>query len=123
MMTFSSSFRVTNFLQRGVEITGHRTLSRRPIATCSLPFATGQQTEFGSREDGILLKYGRVNRFIPSLFVKGKRQVSEGDCYEFLRSLPKSKFQIAFLDLPYNLGIDYNNGCKADKFPPHEYVN
>ena len=40
-------------------------------------------------------------------------QLLEGSCYDILPSLPKGQFKLAFVDPPYNIGIDYGNGKKA----------
>ena len=49
-------------------------------------------------------------------------QVLHGDCFELLPTLPKGQFQTVFLDPPYNIGVDYGNGSKADKLPPDKYL-
>ncbi len=46
-------------------------------------------------------------------------------CGDWLDELPKiepGSVRLAFADPPYNIGIDYGDGKKADKLPDHEYV-
>jgi len=49
-------------------------------------------------------------------------QVFAGNCFEVLPTLPKAQFQTVFLDPPYNIGIDYGKGSKADKLPAEQYL-
>ena len=49
-------------------------------------------------------------------------QVLRGNCFDVLPTLPPGQFQCVFLDPPYNIGVDYGNGSKADKLPPEEYL-
>lgn len=49
-------------------------------------------------------------------------QVFHGNCFHVLPTLPHGQFQMVFLDPPYNLGLDYGNGKKADSLPPAEYL-
>ncbi len=49
-------------------------------------------------------------------------QVLRGDCYDVLPDLPKGTVQTAILDPPYNIGVDYGNGAKADKLADEDYL-
>jgi len=49
-------------------------------------------------------------------------QLMEGSCFDVLPSLPRKQFRVAFLDPPYNIGIDYGRGAKADRLPANEYL-
>jgi len=49
-------------------------------------------------------------------------KVIHGDCIEVLPALPERFVNAAFLDTPYNMGIDYGDGVKADKLPVNEYL-
>jgi DNA modification methylase len=48
--------------------------------------------------------------------------VLHGDCAEVLPSLPAASVQTVFVDPPYNIGIDYGNGKKADQLDPQVYL-
>jgi site-specific DNA-methyltransferase (adenine-specific) len=48
--------------------------------------------------------------------------VMEGDCLEVLPRLPAGFAQLIFADPPYNLGIDYGAGHKADRRSDSEYL-
>ena len=50
-------------------------------------------------------------------------QVLKGNCFDILPTLPEGQFQTAFLDPPYNLGLDYGNGRRADRLPADEYLD
>jgi site-specific DNA-methyltransferase (adenine-specific) len=45
-----------------------------------------------------------------------------GDCLEVLPKLPAAIAEHFFADPPYNIGVDYGKGKKADKLPDDEYV-
>jgi site-specific DNA-methyltransferase (adenine-specific) len=49
-------------------------------------------------------------------------QVIHGDCFEVLPTLPKCCVQTAFVDPPYNIGVDYGEGRSADLLPPDQYI-
>ncbi len=49
-------------------------------------------------------------------------KVIHGDCIEVLPALPERFVNAAFLDAPYNMGVDYGDGAKADKLPADEYL-
>ena len=49
-------------------------------------------------------------------------QVLCGDCYDILPKIPSGVVSLAFVDPPYNFGIDYGPGKSADRLPPEEYV-
>lgn len=50
-------------------------------------------------------------------------QILTGDCLEILPTLPKASVQMVFLDPPYNIGLDYGNGTKADQLSPAKYLS
>jgi DNA modification methylase len=45
-----------------------------------------------------------------------------GDCLHVMPTLPRRKFRMFFADPPYNEGIDYGEGSKADKRPDADYL-
>ena len=45
-----------------------------------------------------------------------------GDCLKVLPTLPRRKFRLVFADPPYNQGIDYGKGCKADQRSDNDYL-
>jgi site-specific DNA-methyltransferase (adenine-specific) len=49
-------------------------------------------------------------------------KVFHGNCFDILPTLHQRQFDMAFLDPPYNFGLDYGNGTKADSLPPEEYL-
>ena len=49
-------------------------------------------------------------------------QVLCGDCYDLLPKIPGGVVSVAFVDPPYNLGIDYGAGKSADLLPPDKYI-
>ncbi len=49
-------------------------------------------------------------------------QVLHGDCHTILPTLPEGFVQTAFIDAPYNIGVDYGNGRQADLLPPEVYI-
>ena len=48
--------------------------------------------------------------------------ILHGDSIEVLPSLPQKFVKVAFLDTPYNQGVDYGDGAKADKLPASEFL-
>ena len=51
-------------------------------------------------------------------------EVIAGDCHTVLQRLPDKPFiQTAFLDPPYNIGVDYGSGSKADLLPDDVYLD
>lgn len=48
-------------------------------------------------------------------------QVIHGDCCEQLRKIRDAR--LVFADPPYNIGIDYGDGKKADKLPDGKYLD
>ena len=46
--------------------------------------------------------------------------IYRGDCLELLPDLPLAR--LIFADPPYNIGIDYGAGTKADKLPHEKYL-
>jgi DNA modification methylase/ParB-like chromosome segregation protein Spo0J len=49
-------------------------------------------------------------------------EVREGDCITLLGSIPEKSARLVFCDLPYNQGVDYGEGPKADRLRPDVYV-
>jgi site-specific DNA-methyltransferase (adenine-specific) len=49
-------------------------------------------------------------------------QVLWGNCFNVLPTIRRGQVQTVFIDPPYNIGVDYGNGSKADKRRPDEYV-
>src|SRR5947209_1868500 len=50
----------------------------------------------------------------------GTWEIHLGDCVELLSRQPPAR--LIFADPPYNLGIDYGDGIRADKLPEAEYL-
>src|SRR5262249_14734006 len=48
-------------------------------------------------------------------------EVRTGDCLEGLAEVQPGSVRLAFTDPPYNIGIDYGEGGKADLLPDDEY--
>ena len=48
--------------------------------------------------------------------------VIHGNCADVLPTLPAASVQTVFVDPPYNIGIDYGNGKKADQLDPQVYL-
>jgi DNA modification methylase len=46
-----------------------------------------------------------------------------GDCIMTMQTLPRRSFRLIFADPPYNIGVDYGQGAKADRLADNEYVN
>jgi site-specific DNA-methyltransferase (adenine-specific) len=49
--------------------------------------------------------------------------VAAGDCAEVMGAMEPGSVRLVFADPPYNIGIDYGNGAKADRLPADEYLN
>ena len=49
-------------------------------------------------------------------------EIREGDCLALLPDVPDGTARLVFCDPPYNLGIDYGEGCEADLLPAAEYM-
>jgi site-specific DNA-methyltransferase (adenine-specific) len=49
--------------------------------------------------------------------------VLTGDCIEIMGGMEPGSVRLVFTDLPYNIGIDYGRGKKADQLPPGEYLD
>jgi DNA modification methylase len=45
----------------------------------------------------------------------------EGDCLKWLPTFPRRSVSLIFADPPYNIGINYGNGSKADQLPPEKF--
>ena len=50
-------------------------------------------------------------------------EIRIGDCLDVLNELPSGSANLVFADPPYNTGIDYGYGAKADKLPPSKFVS
>lgn len=48
--------------------------------------------------------------------------VLQGDCLKLLPTIPTSSVDCIFVDPPYNIGIDYGSGSRADRLTPAEYL-
>lgn len=44
-----------------------------------------------------------------------------GDCLKEMEKMPAHSFRLAFADPPYNIGIDYGRGAKADQISEDKY--
>ena len=49
-------------------------------------------------------------------------KIIQGDCIEQLEFLPAKSVRLIFADPPYNIGVDYGKGEKADQRPDGEFV-
>jgi site-specific DNA-methyltransferase (adenine-specific) len=49
-------------------------------------------------------------------------KIINGDCLDELKKLDAGRFRLIFADPPYNIGIDYGGGEKADLLPGKEFV-
>lgn len=49
--------------------------------------------------------------------------ITTGDCIEHLTALPPGSVDLIVADPPYNIGIDYGNGQKADRLSDGDYIN
>jgi DNA modification methylase len=47
--------------------------------------------------------------------------ITTGDCIEHLGELPAASVNLVIADPPYNIGIDYGDGEKADRLPDADY--
>jgi site-specific DNA-methyltransferase (adenine-specific) len=50
-------------------------------------------------------------------------EITQGDCLEILKTVPVGSVRLAFADSPYNAGLDYGEGAKADRLPPDRYLD
>jgi DNA modification methylase len=48
--------------------------------------------------------------------------ITTGDCIEQLTAMPAGSVNLVVADPPYNIGIDYGNGEKADRLPAADYI-
>ena len=48
--------------------------------------------------------------------------IATGDCIEHLHALPPGSVNLIVADPPYNIGIDYGDGEKADRLPDAAYI-
>jgi hypothetical protein len=49
-------------------------------------------------------------------------EVRPGDCLPLLADIEPGSVRLAFADPPYNLGVDYGGGSKADRLSPEAYL-
>lgn len=50
-------------------------------------------------------------------------EIITGDCVPTLKTIKRGSVRLAFADPPYNIGIDYGGGKKADLLPADEYMD
>jgi len=50
-------------------------------------------------------------------------KIVHADCIDELAKLEPGSVRLVFADPPYNIGIDYGGGNKADRIPDHDYVS
>ena len=48
--------------------------------------------------------------------------VTAGDCIELLGTLPAGSVNLVIADPPYNIGIDYGDGRRADRLHDADYI-
>jgi site-specific DNA-methyltransferase (adenine-specific) len=48
--------------------------------------------------------------------------IVHGDCLDILPTIPAGSARLVFADPPYNIGVDYGDGAKADRLPAAEYL-
>lgn len=48
--------------------------------------------------------------------------ITTGDCIEHLGALPAGTVSLVIADPPYNIGIDYGDGSRADRLPDADYI-
>lgn len=53
----------------------------------------------------------------------GEATITTGDCVEFLTNSPAKCYRLIFSDPPYNIGVDYGKGKKADLLTPEKYLD
>jgi DNA modification methylase len=49
-------------------------------------------------------------------------QIIKGDCLAEMEKMPGNRFRLIFADPPYNEGVDYGSGKKADSLMPEAYL-
>jgi site-specific DNA-methyltransferase (adenine-specific) len=49
--------------------------------------------------------------------------ITTGDCIEHLGTLPPGSVNLVIADPPYNIGIDYGDGTRADRLPDAAYID
>ena len=70
-----------------------------------------------------LLRFKRIIAPMPLTDPSPANQVIQGNCHDVLERLPDEAFiQTAFLDPPYNIGLDYGSGRQADRLPADVYL-
>jgi site-specific DNA-methyltransferase (adenine-specific) len=48
--------------------------------------------------------------------------ITTGDCIERMAALPPGTVNLVIADPPYNIGIDYGDGRRADRLPDADYI-
>lgn len=48
--------------------------------------------------------------------------ITTGDCIEHMAALPAGTVNLVIADPPYNIGIDYGDGSRADRLPDAVYI-
>lgn len=56
-------------------------------------------------------------------FDPAEMQILHGDCIQMLPTFPNHSFRLVVADPPYNIGVDYGKGKKADSRSDDEYLN
>lgn len=49
--------------------------------------------------------------------------IINGDCLAMMATLDAASFRLIFADPPYNIGVDYGDGAKADKLTDDKYLS
>ena len=49
-------------------------------------------------------------------------EVLHGDCFTVLPTIAAGSVDCVFIDPPYNIGVDYGSGSRADRLTPGEYL-
>jgi DNA modification methylase len=64
-----------------------------------------------------------IQRITPHTGEHDQWKIFTGDCIEMLAAMPAGKAKLVFADPPYNIGIDYGKGAKADQLSESEYLD
>lgn len=54
--------------------------------------------------------------------MKNFNKITTGDCIKGMSKMPPESVDLIVADPPYNIGIDYGDGVKADKLPDADYA-
>lgn len=86
--------------------------------------------EFLSRAKRIIARANKTRRLrvavrsLPAASHEGSDwKVIAGDCIEALEAVPSGSARLVFADPPYNIGIDYGRGAKADRLDASRYYD